>query len=106
MKTIALKNEKETITFNGQPAEVDINTVDLIETCVNHSSREGISASDMFSRIKILDAVRAVKNVKEETPTEISLEDVDYNKLAECVSAMKWTVVSRNILEFCQQFEK
>lgn len=105
MKTIELKNEKEKLVFNGQNVEIDMATLELIETVVNSPLKEGITASDMLSRIKILDKVRDIKN-DPKAPKELSLEDVDYKKLAEYVGAMKWSVVSRFVLEFTQQFEK
>lgn len=105
MKTIERKKVKEQVTVNGRQVELELDTLDLIETAVNAPTKGGMTASDMHSRIKILDAVRDCRN-SPDVLTEISLEDVDYKKLTECVIDCKWSIVSRTILDFVKQFEK
>ena len=108
MKTIELIKEREDVVINGKTQEIEIGTLELLDTAINSPAKGGYSVSDMLTRIKLLDIVREVRKSQEDgnLPTTISFEDADYKILAQLVKETKWSILSRVILEFCQSFEK
>lgn len=105
MKTIQLVKTKEPVIIGNRTQEIEINTLDLLETAINSPVKGGYNVSDMLIRIKLLDLIKETKASAEE-PTSISFEDADFKALKQMVADTKWSILSKNILEFCQDIEK
>lgn len=105
MKTIELVREKETVTINGRNQELEINTLDLLDTAINAPVKGGYSVSEMSTRLRLIDKVREVRT-SPGTPTTITFEDADFKALKQMVADTKWSILSKNILDFCQSFDK
>jgi hypothetical protein len=101
MKTIQLKKQSEKIIINNTEVEADVRTADLIKVALNTPVEGGYSISDISLRIRILDIV---EKAEREKVTEIQIEDNDYQALSTMVNQAKWTVVSREILSFVNEF--
>lgn len=107
MKTVQLKEINEKIIVNGnQEVDLKTTTAELIRTACNSPIQGGYTASEMIDRIRILDFLKVADDV--EVPQgevkELQLEDADFANLAVYVKATKWTVLSREIVEFVKQF--
>jgi hypothetical protein len=102
MKSIELKSNKELVVINGKELEIDIVTTDLLRTVLN-ATGQGITASDMLMRIKILDKVEEAEKAK---ATVLEVEDNHYAHLQKLVAESKWSVVSKNVCEFIESFDK
>ena len=100
MKTIALKTTKEKVVVNGKSLEVDISISDLITTALNAPVKGGYTASDMLTRVRLLDKVEKAKD-----SDTLELEDAEYKELGRIVSTASWSIVSRSIAEFIQSFD-
>lgn len=107
MKVIELSYEKETVQLNGKDVEFDLSSYELLKTVINSPVQGGYSASDMLSRVRLLDAVtESEKTIDGETrPTTIVLEDADYDYLTKLVKEAKWSIVSKVIVNFIKQFD-
>lgn len=103
MKTINLKKVVESIPVNGKTQDIEISTIDLLETSINAPVKGGYSASDIMVRIKLL---QVLKSAKESNATSVSFEDADFKALQVMVAESRWSVISNTILEFCQEVEK
>lgn len=103
MKTIKLKKENEKLIINNTQIETEIRTTDLIKVALNSPVQGGYSISDISFRIKLLDMTNLAE--KEEA-TEIKLEDTDYQEFTKIVKETKWSVVSKIILDFVNDFDK
>lgn len=95
MRTINLTITKE--NHNGK--DIEVKTTDLIKACVNNVPQGGLSISEMIKRIRIMDLVNSASG------PEIQIEDADFDNLKIYMNAMKWTVVSKAIVEFSNQFK-
>lgn len=108
MKTIELVKVKEPVVVNGKTQEVEIATLDLLETAINNPVKGGYSAADMLVRIKLLDLVKTARTnlVLPGFEATISFEDADFAQLKNMVKETKWSILSKTILEFVQNIEK
>lgn len=92
MKQLELK--EDFVTNNGE----SIGTSDLIRMALNNVPQGGLTPMDMRQRIRILDLL-------EETKGTLELEDADAVVLCDCVGQMRWAVLDRGILEFCDAID-
>ena len=81
MKTIKIENKGK------------FNAVELIKTAVSVSS-SGMSLDQMRGRIRVLDAIDAMR----EGETRLILEDADYTALSEAINAQPWAIADRDLL--------
>lgn len=84
---------------DGSGKEHVVTTRELIQASLNNPPSEGFSLGEMRKRGRIDDALS-------DTETVLSIEDADFDTLANCVRAMKWAIRSPFILKFVEQFEK
>jgi hypothetical protein len=114
MKKIELKVSKEEI--NGQ--KMVFTTYDLLVVAINKPVEGGFNVEEMRKRIRLLneldkhkDLFKGTEKIKPEDSVEkfpkanFELEDADYDNLKELVHGTKWGLVSRTILELCEEFK-
>lgn len=95
MKKIINKTVKvEVPTVDGKTT-IERKYSELITECVNNPPKEGFSVSEMQHRMRILKEA-------EKANGELRLEDADFEKLRECVKAMRWKFMSPDIIAFCE----
>jgi hypothetical protein len=99
MKTIQLKKGTEKIIIGGNEQEITIDTKDLIRHSLNNVPKDGFDVSDMMARLRIMNELEKVNGSE-----MLELEDADFTKLASCVREMRWTVLSRGIVDFINSF--
>lgn len=113
MKTIELKVAKEFI----QGRETFLTTYDLLKSAINNPSQQGFSVDEMMKRLRLLEQVDKHKELFEIKPEDftdamlerksvLELEDSDYAKLKELFKEMKWSVVSKFIVELNKDLDK
>lgn len=103
MKSIELKTTIEQVFISGVKKEYEFSTLELIKTAANNCPPGGFAASDMMSRLRIIDAVESCE--KQGSPADvINLEDNDYENLKKYVETTKWNVLSRSIVDFIKSF--
>ena len=78
--------------------EETIGTAELIKACLNNVPQGGLTPTDMRERLRILDQLDGANGV-------LDLEDADAVVLQRCVGQMRWTVVDRGIVEFCDAID-
>ncbi len=78
--------------------EEKVGTAALIKACMNNVPQGGLVPGDIRKRIRILDQLDSTNGV-------LNLEDADTAVLQECVRQMRWTVVDRGIVEFCDEID-
>lgn len=101
---IQLKTKKEFITLsNGERKEIVISTTNLIRNAIDSIPKEGVTASEMRNRIKILDKL---DNAIEKDLKELELPEELFKYLGEITKDMKWTVISSIIVDFDETFNK
>jgi hypothetical protein len=103
MKTIQLKTTEEVVIQNNQQIKTEIKTIELLKVALNSPVQGGYTVSDMAQRIKILDNIEKADKANS---TEFQLEDTDYQALATLVRDTKWSVISRTIVNFVNEFDK
>lgn len=103
MKTVQLKTVNEKLIINNQLSEIEIKYVDLLKMAINTPVQGGYSISEMSQRIRLIDTI---DKAEKEGSTSIQFEDTDYIALAILMKDAKWSVISRSIIEFVQEFEK
>lgn len=103
MKTIELKKLTEKIVANGKTHDLEISTIELLKTAINNPVQGGYTASDMLTRIKLLDKVEKAET---EEATKIDFEDNQFTALAKIAQDTKWSIVSRFIGEFLESFDQ
>lgn len=86
MKTLNLKVFKV--------GEQEMTYKELVKMCVNNPLKEGFTADDMRKRQRVLDALDLAGD-------SLLLEDADSDLLKHCVAEMRWTLVNKDLLEFC-----
>jgi hypothetical protein len=74
-------------------------TKDLLKIAVNNLPQGGITADEMRRRIKILD------KIDEAGEEFLRLEDAVADELQKLVAMMRWTIVDKEILTFCDDVE-
>ena len=94
MKTITMKKFK---TDKGE----DLDYANLMKSALNGLTKEvqqrgGFSPSEMSERIRILDALKAIKN------DELVLEDSDYNVLAGVVKAQRFGIIDQGLVDYAE----
>ncbi len=82
------------VVNNGE----SIGTADLIRMTLNNVPQGGLAPVDMRKRIRILDTL-------EEANGSLELEDADAKVLSDCVGQMRWNILDRGILNFCDAVE-
>jgi hypothetical protein len=69
-------------------------TKEWVHACVVNIPNGGIGVEDQRKRLRILDALDKSEEVLE-------LEDADAAELKSLVSAMKWVIVNKHVVKFC-----
>lgn len=107
MKSINLSITEEQIEVNTKegvkPITFKISSVDLLKQAVNSPSKNGYSISEMKQRLRLLDIIEKADNEKSET---IEFEDADFKTVSDLVRDTKWTVLSKAVIKFSDEFEK
>lgn len=74
-------------------------TRELIEIAINNVPKgNGLTPIDMRKRIRILDMLG-------KSNAALELEDADAAVLCDCVDQMRWGIVDRGILSFCDAID-
>lgn len=103
MKTIELKKVSEKLIVNNAQVETEIKTIDLLKVAINAPAQGGYSVSEMSQRLRLFDAVdQAEKN----NDGKVAFEDSDFEALKKLVKDTKWSVVSRSVVDFVNEFDK
>lgn len=113
MKSIELKVTKEYL--GGR--ETFLTTYDLLKSAINNPTQQGFSVDEMMKRLRLLEQVDKHKELFDIKPEEfndlmlerksiLELEDNDYLKLKELFKEMKWSVVSKFIVELSKDLDK
>lgn len=100
MKTIELK----TITVSGNPE--DQRELDYLEVIRGIANAPGdpqtpVRLDEQRRRLRILDALDAVKPTPKTGKRTLKLEDADAKVLADLVEKFPWGMVGRGIVTFC-----
>lgn len=103
MKTVQLKTVSERLNINNQIIETEIKYTDLMKLAINSPVQGGYSVSEMSQRIRLMDTIEKAEKT---AVTEIQFEDTDYAVLAKLMKDAKWSVISKAIVEFVQEFDK
>lgn len=103
MKTIQLKKETEKLIINQTQIETELKTTELLRVALNSQVQGGYSIADIAMRVKLLDIVEMAEK---DNATELKFEDASFDALAKIVKETKWSVVSRFILDFVNEFDK
>lgn len=90
MKT--LKLAKTSVGTDEQP----VTYRELIKAVVEARNEKGISFVQMAKRLRIIEAL-------EKSNDELVLEDADFELLKELTNEMKWGVVHKDIVKFCEE---
>jgi hypothetical protein len=112
MKSIELKVTKENIGGN----DMFFTTYDLLKSAVNNP-QEGLNVDEMVKRLRLLNKLDEHKElfstVSEtlsdsdlEKKATLHLEDADFTKLKELFNVVKWTVVSKTIVDIHTELSK
>ena len=72
---------------------------DLATVCVNQIPQGGLDVMQMKNRLNVL-------NKLENANGKISLEDAEADTLKDCVKAMKWAIMHKDLVEFIETVEK
>jgi hypothetical protein len=75
-------------------------TQDLLKIVVNNVPQGGISADEMRKRIRLLDKIDEIKGGE-----LLLLEDAIAEELQRLTAIMRWNVIDKSILEFCDDVE-
>lgn len=94
MKSIEIK-ELSFIVEEGKKGSY----ANLLKAVVNAPPQSGFTADEMRSRIRILDCI-------EKANGKLELEDSDVKKLKACAKEMKWAMMNKEILQFCDDVEE
>jgi hypothetical protein len=106
MKTIELKVGKEEI--NGK--QTFFTTWDVLKMAVNNPEQGGFNVEEMMKRLRLLEKLDEHKDTffiqegeftddRLERKAILELEDTDFEKLKTLFSQVKWTVVSKFIID-------
>jgi len=113
MKSINLKIKKENI----QGRDMFFSYYELLKSVINNPVRDGFSVEEMQQRIRLMNKIKEhhlMFDIKEgefndsmlDRTAVLELEDADYDKLKQLVSAMRWGLVAESIIEFSEEFNK
>jgi len=97
MKT--MKNEKHVVGKDGVGKDATETTGGLLRACLYQMPQGGFTLDVQRKRLRVLEAVE----LAEKDSKDIKLEDADHDTAKECVRTMAWGVMSRGIVEFCDQ---
>jgi len=97
MKTI--QNLFDTVTINGEERTLTVG--DLLKECVNVIPKDGLNVEDIAARLKI---VNVINQAKANNETSLIFEDADFKTAASCVKQMRWAIVHKFIIDFCNLF--
>lgn len=102
MKTLELKETKIPKIKVGEKQEESnemLNYGDFIKTALNIVPEKGFTPEEMKKRFRILDAL-------EKDSKTLELEDADVVTLKDCIKAMQWGVLHKDIITFCEEINK
>lgn len=113
MKSIKLKIGKENI----QGTDIAFGTIDVLKSAVNNIEKDqGLSVSEMSQRLRLLSILdkhnefelgnKQVTESMLRLEGEAQFEDADFAKLKELFNNVKWTVVSKFIVDLSEEFNK
>ncbi len=94
MKSLEVKQTE--LKIEAESTEL-ANYLDLAMLAINVPPERGFTPEEMRTRIRILDVLESAKTQQVE---EVRLEDADAAKLQDCVRAMRWPKMHRQILGF------
>jgi len=88
-KTEITKDENEFITFK-----------DLAKACVNVTPEGGLNVSEMKNRLNVMTQL-------EKSNGEINITgSTEEETLKNCVASMKWALIHKHVVEFCEAVNK
>jgi len=94
MKTFL--NKETSITMNNQAGDrVSMSYAELSVTALNNPPEKGWTTSEMRDRLRVSSKLEDV-----EAGVTIDFEDAEFNKLKECVLAVKWNFMHKDIVAF------
>ncbi len=93
MKSIEMK-ELSFIVEEGKKGSY----ANLVKAVVNTPPKDGFTADEMRSRMRILDCLEKANGILE-------LEDSDTKKFKQCTKDMKWAMMNKEIVQFCDDVE-
>lgn len=94
MKKLELKK----VDFFKNEEGESVNYSALIRVCLNNVPEGGYTVQEMRDRMDIL-------NKAEKANGSLDLEDSETKKLKSCVKAMKWSLMNKEIVQFCDDVE-
>lgn len=94
-----MKTIKNKVTEIDKGEGVKMKYSELAESCVNHPPQGGYSVTEMKDRLNLLGKLDHDKEV-------IKLEDAEADKLVECVKAMPWGRMHKDIVAFSDAVDK
>ena len=118
MKSIELKVAKELLPSKNGLQDTIITTYDLLKSAINNPVNEGgFSVDEMMKRLRLLDKLdeqKALFDIKPEDFNDsmldrtatLELEDSDFSKLKELFKEMKWSILSKTIVELSKELDK
>ena len=90
LSTEIKKSEDEFLTYSF-----------LIEQCISVTPKEGFGVADMKKRLSIHDVITSTDEGK-----EFNFKAEDAVVVKECVNAMKWAVMHKDIVKFTEDVNK
>lgn len=103
MKTIKLRKDTEKLNINNTQVETEVKTIELLKVGLNSPVQGGYTILDIAIRVKLLDLI---EKAEKENLSELEIEDADFKALAKIIKDTKWSVISRSILNFVNEFDK
>lgn len=101
MKILELKKFEEIVVVDNQQIKTEIKYSDLIKSAVNTPVEGGYTVSEIAQRIRILDIIESAEKIKAD---KVEFEDSDFSVLSNLVKNTKWSVISRTIVNFVNEF--
>jgi len=96
-----IKNKQIVINDGKEKSESSL-VAEMALSCTKQPTEKGFDVSEMRKRMRVVDVLEKAIEKKEKT---INLEDADYDELKKCVDSMRWAIVDKGILEFCDLIE-
>ena len=113
MKKINLRVGREEI--NGK--STFFTTYDILKMAINYPEERGFNVEEMAYRLKLLEKIEKYKDkffIKENEFTEdkllledvLELEDSEFEKLKKLFASLKWTVLSKFVVDLDKELKK
>jgi hypothetical protein len=93
-KTVTLKTGTE--NFHGR--DIPVSTKDLIAMALDQPPKEGFTFSELKKRLRVQDAVDKSDGL------HVDFEDNDYETLKTCSNNAGWTVRTKFLYDYLEQF--